>query len=258
MIPSYNDMIWYYHMMPSNHTIIRYYHMIPSQDTTIWCHQLIPSYVTTILPSYVTIICYHYMIPPHDIMINHHMTPSYDTIICYPYIIFTYFSFCPTNFSLKHMFTFRSRLENTEPLLKERQTQLLTCGRLLLDMSYAIAYLPPGILWGGKFQTWQIGALGTISSLIGLHQALEKRRIRLKSQWSSHPSILFADKFYNKYFWNKIPGQFFRASLSWNFPTMHDVTNERLGANQTRLFRNVVSSEMQNHHVVQGVPSAGS
>lgn len=46
---------------------------------------------------------------------------------------------------------------------------------MLLDLSYAISYLPPGILWGGKLKTWHVGALGTLSSIISLYQVFEKR-----------------------------------------------------------------------------------
>jgi len=45
----------------------------------------------------------------------------------------------------------------------------------MLDISYAISYLPPGVLWGGRLKTWHVGALGTISSLIGLYQALSRQ-----------------------------------------------------------------------------------
>ncbi|OAD56228.1 Peroxisomal membrane protein 11C [Eufriesea mexicana] len=57
---------------------------------------------------------------------------------------------------------------------KQRWSELLTCIRLVLDISYAVNYLPSGILWGGQLKTWQVGALGTLSSLIGLYQALSK------------------------------------------------------------------------------------
>lgn len=62
---------------------------------------------------------------------------------------------------------------------KQQQNRhvLLTCIRLILDISYAVSYLPPGVFWGGRLKTWQIGALGTLSSLIGLYQALSKRMI---------------------------------------------------------------------------------
>lgn len=59
-------------------------------------------------------------------------------------------------------------------LRKKCNTELLTCVRLLLDISFATSYLPPGILWGGRLKTWHVGALGTLSSLIGFYQALGK------------------------------------------------------------------------------------
>ncbi|KAG7213444.1 hypothetical protein KM043_002720 [Ampulex compressa] len=58
---------------------------------------------------------------------------------------------------------------------KQRRNELLTSLRLLLDISYAVSYLPRGTFWGGKLKTWHVGALGTLSSLIGLYQALSKR-----------------------------------------------------------------------------------
>ncbi|XP_053978991.1 peroxisomal membrane protein 11C [Hylaeus volcanicus] len=53
--------------------------------------------------------------------------------------------------------------------------ELLTSVRLILDISFAVSYLPSGVLWGGQLKTWQVGALGTLSSLIGLYQAFSKR-----------------------------------------------------------------------------------
>ncbi|XP_003703923.1 peroxisomal biogenesis factor 11c [Megachile rotundata] len=58
---------------------------------------------------------------------------------------------------------------------KQWRNELLTTTRLVLDISYAVSYLPPGVLWGGRLKAWQVGALGTLSSLIGLYQALNKR-----------------------------------------------------------------------------------
>lgn len=60
-------------------------------------------------------------------------------------------------------------------LNKQRRSVLLTCTRIVLDISYAISYLPPGVFWGGRLKTWHVGALGTISSLIGLYQALSQQ-----------------------------------------------------------------------------------
>ncbi|KAL6263023.1 hypothetical protein P5V15_005819 [Pogonomyrmex californicus] len=58
---------------------------------------------------------------------------------------------------------------------KKQRSALLACTRAVLDITYAISYLPPGLLWGGRLKIWHIGALGTISSLIGLYQSLSPR-----------------------------------------------------------------------------------
>ncbi|XP_050449810.1 peroxisomal membrane protein 11C [Cataglyphis hispanica] len=84
---------------------------------------------------------------------------------------------------LKNLQKYKTDLEKNNPdvqsMLKEineqRQSTLLICTRLALDITYAISYLPPGILWGGRLKTWHVGALGTISSLIGLYQAFSQR-----------------------------------------------------------------------------------
>lgn len=64
---------------------------------------------------------------------------------------------------------------NKVVIRNQQNSELLVCVRLMLDLSYAISYLPPGTLWGGKFSAWQVGALGTISSFLGLYQAISKR-----------------------------------------------------------------------------------
>ncbi|KAF7990215.1 hypothetical protein HCN44_000020 [Aphidius gifuensis] len=53
--------------------------------------------------------------------------------------------------------------------------ETLTCVRMLLDITYAISYLPDGILWAGKFKTWHVGALGSLSSIISLYQVFKKQ-----------------------------------------------------------------------------------
>ncbi|XP_011175161.1 peroxisomal membrane protein 11C [Solenopsis invicta] len=68
-----------------------------------------------------------------------------------------------------------SNMQTMKDLNKQQQSALLTCTRTVLDISYAISYLPPGVLWGGRLKTWHVGALGTISSLIGLCQALSRQ-----------------------------------------------------------------------------------
>ncbi|EZA53224.1 hypothetical protein DMN91_004996 [Ooceraea biroi] len=58
-----------------------------------------------------------------------------------------------------------------EEINKKRLDVLLSCIRYTLDFVYAVHYLPPNVLWGGRFKTWQVGAFGTISSCIGLYQS---------------------------------------------------------------------------------------
>nr|XP_012220425.1 PREDICTED: LOW QUALITY PROTEIN: peroxisomal membrane protein 11C [Linepithema humile] len=78
----------------------------------------------------------------------------------------------------KHKMRLKQSHPNAQITLQEinkrQQSALLACTRFTLDISYAISYLPPGTLWGGCLKTWHVGALGTISSLIGLYQALSK------------------------------------------------------------------------------------
>ncbi|KAK2586088.1 hypothetical protein KPH14_008373 [Odynerus spinipes] len=59
--------------------------------------------------------------------------------------------------------------------------QLLACLCSTLDMTYAVSYLPPGLLWGGTLKTWHVGALGTISSCISLYQALRTQIMQKKN-----------------------------------------------------------------------------
>lgn len=62
-----------------------------------------------------------------------------------------------------------------------KKDEVLNCVRLALDISYAVSYLPSGTLWGGQMKTWQVGALGTITSVIGLYQAFSKQLSKKKS-----------------------------------------------------------------------------
>ncbi|XP_034935941.1 peroxisomal membrane protein 11C [Chelonus insularis] len=58
------------------------------------------------------------------------------------------------------------------------KNELIKCTRSVLDLSYAVNYLPKGTLWGGQLLTWQVGALGVLSSSIGLYQTLSRRASR--------------------------------------------------------------------------------
>ena len=57
--------------------------------------------------------------------------------------------------------------------LNQQQTNLiLTALKYSADLIFAIHYLPEGILWSGTLKKWQVGALGSFSSLVGLYQVL--------------------------------------------------------------------------------------
>lgn len=54
----------------------------------------------------------------------------------------------------------------------QRQHRVLVMGiaQILCDLTLAVFWLPPGILWAGKLPATWWGLLGTISSLIGLYK----------------------------------------------------------------------------------------
>lgn len=69
-------------------------------------------------------------------------------------------------------------MKEKEKIDSDLKRELLACLCLTLDMTYAVSYLPRGILWGGSLQTWHVGALGTVSSCISLYQALRKKGVQ--------------------------------------------------------------------------------
>uniref|UniRef100_A0A182RXY0 Peroxisomal membrane protein 11C n=1 Tax=Anopheles funestus TaxID=62324 RepID=A0A182RXY0_ANOFN len=62
-------------------------------------------------------------------------------------------------------------------LLIKQRMEAISILRLLLDLIHAGSTLPKGMLWGGRFQTWHVGLIGSISSLLGLYQYVAKKRI---------------------------------------------------------------------------------
>lgn len=71
----------------------------------------------------------------------------------------------------------RTRQENASESLglqRECQQQIkkefLSIVSCLADLSNAIHWMPPGILWAGRFPNWLVGLMGTVSSFIGLYQ----------------------------------------------------------------------------------------
>lgn len=55
-------------------------------------------------------------------------------------------------------------------LRRQMQGELLSVLSSMADLSNAIHWMPPGFLWAGRFPSWLVGLMGTISSLIGLIQ----------------------------------------------------------------------------------------
>ncbi|XP_077778100.1 peroxisomal membrane protein 11C isoform X3 [Podarcis muralis] len=50
------------------------------------------------------------------------------------------------------------------------RAEALTVAGNLADLCNAVHWLPPGVLWAGRFPPWFVGLLGTTSSLIGVYQ----------------------------------------------------------------------------------------
>lgn len=61
--------------------------------------------------------------------------------------------------------------------MQRHRLEIISILRLTLDFVHAVSYLPRGYLWGGKLSTTTIGAIGTCSALIGIHQIFTKRHL---------------------------------------------------------------------------------
>uniref|UniRef100_A0A8D2E3W8 Peroxisomal biogenesis factor 11 gamma n=1 Tax=Sciurus vulgaris TaxID=55149 RepID=A0A8D2E3W8_SCIVU len=53
------------------------------------------------------------------------------------------------------------------------QSEVLTLLSNLADLANAVHWLPPGVLWAGRFPPWLVGLLGTTSSLLSIYQAVQ-------------------------------------------------------------------------------------
>ncbi|XP_040485325.1 peroxisomal membrane protein 11C isoform X1 [Ursus maritimus] len=69
---------------------------------------------------------------------------------------------------------FTSRLPRTKRRAMEAQVQseVLTLLSNVADLANAVHWLPPGVLWAGRFPLWLVGLLGTVSSLLSVYQAV--------------------------------------------------------------------------------------
>ncbi|GAB5567668.1 peroxisomal membrane protein 11C isoform X3 [Prionailurus iriomotensis] len=71
-------------------------------------------------------------------------------------------------------FTRPGRLPRSKRRALEAQVQseVLTLLSNLADLANAVHWLPPGVLWAGRFPPWLVGLLGTVSSLLSVYQAV--------------------------------------------------------------------------------------
>ncbi|XP_037949896.1 peroxisomal membrane protein 11C [Teleopsis dalmanni] len=69
------------------------------------------------------------------------------------------------------------RLDAYEKAIKKHRIEMLSILRLSLDFVHAVSTLPKGFLWGGKLSTFQVGAVGTTSALLGIYQIFAKRKL---------------------------------------------------------------------------------
>ncbi|XP_055969130.1 peroxisomal membrane protein 11C [Sorex fumeus] len=69
---------------------------------------------------------------------------------------------------------FTSRLPRSKRRTPETQlrAELLALVSNLADLANAVHWLPPGVLWAGRFPPWLVGLLGTVSSLLSVYQAV--------------------------------------------------------------------------------------
>lgn len=66
-----------------------------------------------------------------------------------------------------------SRLPRSKRRALEAQmrSEVLTLLSNLADLANAVHWLPPGVLWAGRFPPWLVGLMGTVSSLLSVYQA---------------------------------------------------------------------------------------
>nr|XP_034972923.1 peroxisomal membrane protein 11C isoform X2 [Zootoca vivipara] len=63
-----------------------------------------------------------------------------------------------------------ARKDSLQRVRARARAEALTVAGNLADLCNAVHWLPPGVLWAGRFPPWLVGLLGTTSSLIGVYQ----------------------------------------------------------------------------------------
>ncbi|XP_027624799.1 peroxisomal membrane protein 11C [Tupaia chinensis] len=68
---------------------------------------------------------------------------------------------------------FTSRLPRSKRrvLAAQVRAEVLTLLSNAADLANAVHWLPPGVLWAGRFPPWLVGLMGTVSSLLSVYQA---------------------------------------------------------------------------------------
>ncbi|XP_034035955.1 peroxisomal membrane protein 11C [Thalassophryne amazonica] len=79
----------------------------------------------------------------------------------------------------------RSGMSRTQ-LQRQMRRELLSVISSMADLGNAIHWMPPGFLWAGRFPSWLVGLLGSISSVIGLIQMNSGRQSDSVLLSSSH------------------------------------------------------------------------
>uniref|UniRef100_H0V110 Peroxisomal biosis factor 11 gamma n=1 Tax=Cavia porcellus TaxID=10141 RepID=H0V110_CAVPO len=73
--------------------------------------------------------------------------------------------------SSKAAFTSRLPRSKRRALEAQMRSEVLTLLSNLADLANAVHWLPPGVLWAGRFPPWLVGLMGTVSSLLSVYQA---------------------------------------------------------------------------------------
>lgn len=63
-------------------------------------------------------------------------------------------------------------------LLAKQKMEMISVVRLSLDLTHAVSTLPPGWFWGGKLKTWHVGAVASLSAMIGIYQYIAKKKLK--------------------------------------------------------------------------------
>ncbi|XP_062968723.1 peroxisomal membrane protein 11C [Cynocephalus volans] len=73
--------------------------------------------------------------------------------------------------SLTVAFTSQPPWSKRRAIKVQMQSEVLTLLSNLADLANAVHWLPPGVLWAGRFPPWLVGFMGTVSSLLSMYQA---------------------------------------------------------------------------------------